>query len=118
MRLVLQIAGVTAYILLQATALGIVPIADWQALAAINPLSQVALNTASGLILGLVVADWLFQRRMESAGGPLGKEIPMKSAHWAKVQNFTVWQVAWLWNGLDPSKEIDNQQTAAYPTFR
>lgn len=58
------------------------------------------------------------EHKLKTAGGVTKREFPARFDNWNKVTNFPVWQVAWLWSGLEPqSSDTKSEGTAAYPAF-
>ena len=73
-----------------------------------------------GTIITTIVYGSLWaEHKLKVAGGTTGKEFPSNLDSWDKVQNFPVWQVAWLWSDLEPqATDAKTEGTNAYPTFR
>lgn len=82
-----------------------------------NPWVNIPLAVIGTLIIAYTWGDALAEYRVQRAGGITKREFPARLKQWDKVKSFAVWQVAWLWNGLEPYN-VETSGTLAYPTFR
>ncbi len=76
------------------------------------------------VVVGTIITTTVYgslwaEHKLKVAGGTTGKEFPSNLDSWDRVQNFPVWQVAWLWSDLEPqASDVKTEGTNAYPTFR
>lgn len=84
-----------------------------------DPYVAVALMVVGNALIAGVWAQWISSWRLKRIGGETGREFPARLRNWDKVPKFTTWQMAWLWNDLEPQDSDQKAEgTAAYPTFR
>jgi hypothetical protein len=90
-----------------------IPVAAW----AYNPwVAGIFMILGTGVIC-LVYGDWYFEHRLARSGGFKGKEYPARFENWDRISAPAVWQIAWLWENLEPQGE-GSDGTPAYPRFQ
>ncbi len=82
-----------------------------------NPFIYLPVTLIGCLILAATWGEGFAHWKISRAGGITKKEFPAHLRQWRDVQNFPTWQLAWLWNDLEPQKG-DTEGTTAYATFR
>lgn len=85
-----------------------------------NPIVLVALFAIGNGLIIISATQWLTGRQIAKAGGLTKREFPVRLENWDRVQSFPVWQIAWLWNDLEPhgSDKGMAEGTPAYSAFR
>lgn len=85
-----------------------------------NPFIYIPCTLVGTVVLIGVWGEYVAERTLARAGGITKREFKASIGHWDLIDNFTVWQVAWLWNGLEPQRSVSEpaEGTRAYPTFR
>lgn len=74
---------------------------------------------AGTMFTTMVYGSLWAEYKLNTAGGLLKREFQADLANWDKVQSFPIWQVAWLWNDLEPqASDSQLEGTKAYPTYR
>jgi hypothetical protein len=84
-----------------------------------NPYIYVPALLGGTVLLGLAIGEGYAEHKIRKAGGATGREFPVRLKYWDAVREFPVWQIAWLWNDLEPQpSDQKTEGTPAYPTFR
>lgn len=85
-----------------------------------NPFIYFAATIGGSALLATSFSDWLLARKLAAAGGVTKKEFPAHFDQWKRLDKFSLWQVAWLWNGHEPQgpSGVPPEGTHSYATFR
>lgn len=73
------------------------------------------------LITTFVWGGWWAEHKIKSSGGYSRQEFPLRSLEWDRLDDFPVWQIAWLWKGLEPRMSDGggvHPNAPAYSTFQ
>ena len=84
-----------------------------------NPFVYLALTMSGSLVLAVTWADFITERKLSHAGGTTRREFRANLNHWDRVNSFTLAQLQWLWNDLEPQPPGQaTEGTQAFPTLR
>jgi hypothetical protein len=82
-----------------------------------SPYVYVPLIVIGSISASYTLAVEIAETKIRKAGGLSKLEFEPRYTEWAKLSNYAVWHVAWLWNNWEPQASSDNGVRPGSPAY-